>query len=75
MAFSVLVDSVQQRLMVDGVSTLVGARDWDLASSSGIFLDGVTGTVMLQPAAIDGNSWLFFEHGDLCEDSAFWRSR
>ena len=49
MAFSVLVDTVQQRLVADSVSTLVGAPDWDPSNLTNVYQDGVTGSVFLAP--------------------------
>ena len=57
--FSIQVDSIQMRLEADGLSTLVGAKDWDIAASSNVYQDGVTGTIFLLPGFFDQNgNWL-----------------
>ena len=58
-AFSIQVDTPQMRLLLDGVSTLVGKQDWDLGQldDNGTYLDGSTGTVLLLPGALDGPNW------------------
>ena len=55
-SFKIEVDTVQQRCLQDGVSTLVGKQDWDLAWlwANNCYMDGSTGTVMLVPGAFDG---------------------
>ena len=60
MAFRILVDTVQQRLASDGLSTLVGAQDWDPAwcFANYTLIDGITGTVLLLPAILDQGGWL-----------------
>jgi hypothetical protein len=52
-----LCDTVQQRLQTDGVSTLVGGKDWDQALSSNVWFDGITDTVFLLPGCLEP-SWL-----------------
>ncbi len=53
--FSILTDSVQMRLSQDGLSTLVGAQDWDpsFCLANNVYVDGVTGTAFLLPACLD----------------------
>lgn len=65
MSFRVLVDTIQQRLKLDGLSTLVGKQDWDLAlcKANSTYMDGSTGTVMLLPGALDENNWLSLNTG------------
>jgi len=55
--FKLLIDTPQQRIkttqpngpILESLSTLCAAQDWDIAASTNCYLDGVSGTVFLTP--------------------------